>query len=275
MGTGFRVPNIAQMVPLSSTVAGYTDASGHDVIVKSVGNPMLQPERSLQKNLGFRYEPNLRWSVGADLWQLDIQDTFGILTNDQIESSPALTAQYLANNVLTQINQNLGRSVKRGLDYDIRWRQPTELGRVRASLKGVYMLKSETEDAVSGFFVSNIGKFTSPFLTTARHQWAWTTLLERPQWVGGFTVHYKTSYEENTVLTDRDGNTRDYTGRIPSHWTLDLMSRWQIQPKFSLSAHVINATNRMPALRMGFQDNALLGVDTRYANYMGRSVHLK
>lgn len=93
--------------------------------------------------------------------------------------------------------------------------------------------------------------------------------------MGGFTVHYKTGYEENTVLTDRDGNTRDYTGRIPSHWTLDLMSRWQIQPKLSLSAHVINATNRMPALRMGFQDNALLGVDTRYANYMGRSVHLK
>ncbi len=275
VGTGFRAPNIAQMVPISSTIAGYMDSFGNEISVKSGGNPMLRPEKSLQRNLGFRYEPNQRWSLGADLWQLDIRDTFGYLTIEEILNNPGLKAKFFDQQLLTQTNQNLGRSVKRGLDYDIHWRQPTDLGRVRTSLKGVYMLKSAKEDAVDRTWVSNIGTHTSPFLTTARHQWSLTSMLERPQWVGGFTLHYKTGYDLETTLYDKDNNWRNETTRVPGHWTLDLLSRWQIQPKLTLSAHLINATNRMPALRMGIQDNALLGVDTRYANYMGRNLQLK
>jgi iron complex outermembrane receptor protein len=276
LGTGFRAPTMAQMVPLSHQISSHLDTdSGEWIPVVNTGNPQLKPERSLQKTLGIRYEPDQRWSFGADLWQIDIRDTFGILTTEQIMGSPELRARYYVDGKLNSINQNLGRSVKRGLDYDVHWRQPTEFGRVRTSLKGVYMLKSVTQDAVTGEFVSRIGQSAQPKLTTARHQWALTTLLERPQWVGGVTVHYKTGYEEKTVLTDMDGNTRDYAGRIPAYWTLDLLSRWQIQSRLSLSAHLINATNRMPPLRMANYEAVLTGLDPRYANYMGRRLQLK
>lgn len=276
VGTGFRAPTLGQMVPLSTAILGHQDELTREwVPVINIGNPHLKPERSVQKTVGIRYEPDQRWSLGADLWQVDIQDTFGVLTGEQILRNPKLRAQYYVDGQLLKTNQNLGRSLNRGLDYDLNWRLPTEFGRVRTSLKGVYMLKSDKEDAVSGVWVSNIGQSRDRLQTTARHQWALTSLLERSQWVGGFTVHYKTGYVEQTVLTDMDGNTRQYSGRIPAYWTLDLLSRWQIQPKLTFSASLINATNRMPALRMGLSENELLGVDTGYANYMGRHLQLK
>jgi iron complex outermembrane receptor protein len=276
VGSGFRAPTLGQMVPLVASIDYATNPdTGSDVQVINAGNPQLKPEKSVQKSLGFRFEFGPRWSIGADIWDVNIQDTFGVLSVNQIFGNDQLKSQYLLDNVVTQNNQNLGRSIKRGIDYDVHWRQPMALGRVRTSLKGVYMLKSVTQEGASGAFVSNIGTASEPLLTTARHQWALTSLLERSQWVGGFTVHYKTGYEEQTVLTDIDGKKRDYMGRIPGHWTLDLWSRWQIQPKLSLSTHVINVTNRMPALRMAVYDNTLVGVDTRYANYMGRNLQLK
>jgi iron complex outermembrane receptor protein len=276
VGTGFRAPTLGQMVPLSTAIEAHQDQVTKEWIsILNMGNPHLKPERSIQQTLGIRYEPDSRWSLGADLWQVDIQDTFGVLTGEQILRNPKLRAQYYVDGQLHKPNQNLGRSLKRGLDYDLNWRLPTDLGRVRTSLKGVYMLKSAKQDALSGVLVSNIGSSTDPALTTARHQWTLTSLLERPQWVGGFRVNYKTGYEEQTVLTDVDGNTREYSGRIPAHWTLDLLGRWQIQPKLTLSAHLINVTNRMPALRMAIHNNAMLGVDTSYANYMGRNLQLK
>lgn len=276
VGTGFRAPTLAQMVPLSTAISDHEDQVAKEWIsVRNFGNPDLKPERSVQKTLGIRYEPDQRWSLGADLWHVDIWDTFGTLTGEQILRNPELRALYYVDGQLRKINQNLGRSLKQGLDYDLNWRLPTDFGRVRTSLKGVYMFKSEKEDVVSGVLVSNIGKSTNPMLTTARHQWALTSLLERPQWVGGFTVHYKTGYEEQTLLTNMDGNMREYTGRIPAYWTLDLLSRWQIQPKLSLSAHLFNVTNRLPALRMAKHGNELLGIDSQYANYMGRHLQLK
>ncbi len=276
VGTGFRAPTMGQTAPLTSAISDHYDSATQQYIpVINAGNPRLKPERAVQKSLGIRHEPNSRWSLGADLWQVEIQDTFGTLTGEQILRNPELRAKYYVDDHLLAINQNLGRSVKRGIDYDVQWRQPNDYGRVRTSLKGVYMLKSVTQDSVTNAFISNIGRSTVPLWTTARHQWALTSLLERPQWIGGFTVNYKTGYEEETVLTDVDGNTREYSGRIPAHWTLDLLSRWQIQPKLSLSAHLLNATNHMPALRMAMHNNVLMGVDTRYAHYMGRYLHLK
>lgn len=275
-GTGFRAPTLAQMAPLTTTILAHLDPVSGDWITRAqTGNPNLKPERSVQNTLGLRYEPNARWSYGVDLWQIDIKDTFGTLTGAQILQTPQLRAKYLVAGQIQQINKNLGRSIKRGLDYDVHWRQPTEFGRLRTNFKGVYMLKSATQDAAAGSYVSNIAQSADPKLTTARQQFSFTSMLERPEWTGGLVVHYKTGYSETTTLEATDGAKRLYTARIPSHWTLDVMSLWQIQPKLSLRAHLINATNRMPALRLANHDNVLLGVDTRYANYTGRHLQLK
>jgi outer membrane receptor protein involved in Fe transport len=55
---------------------------------------------------------------------------------------------------------------------------------------------------------------------------------------------------------------------------LDLGGRWQATKQWLLSGRIANVTDRSPALRME-ASGILLGVDTRYANYYGRTFSLK
>lgn len=276
-GTGFRAPSLAQLLPVTTQTTGISNpATGETIPIISRGNPLLQPERSVQKTLGVRYEPSQRLSLGADLWQLDIRDTFGVLTVNEILSQPQARALFLNNGTVTQVNQNLGRNIKRGLDYDVQVRQPTDMGRVRVTWRGVYMLKSSNQSNAEARFESDLAVSGGGLVTTtARHQWALSTLLERESWTGGLTVHYRSGDLEKTVPTDPDGWQVGHERKIPAFWTVDLSSRWQLQPRTFLSANLINVANRMPPLRMITANNVLLGVDTRTGNYWGRSLQLK
>ena len=277
VGTGFRAPSMGQMVPVKTTIDSTYDAAT-DAYVQAVnmGSPLLKPEKSVQMTWGLRFEPSPRLTIGADLWQLNIRDTFGLLTSEQILGNEQLMATYFVDNEIVQSNQNLGRSIRRGLDYDLQWRDPTDIGRVRVSLRGTHMFKSVTQEAETGAFTSNVGLSSNYApLITLRNQWTLSAFLERSEWTGGVSIHYRSGVHEKTTLTDRDGNLLDYSAKVPGHWTMDLQSRWQLQPKTTLSAGVVNLFNRTPPLRMALSNNALLGVDTGYANYWGRMLHIK
>jgi outer membrane receptor protein involved in Fe transport len=162
------------------------------------------------------------------------------------------------------------------LDYDIQVRQPTEWGRVRVTWRGMLMLKASTRDDETAVSVSNLGLSGGGLTsTTARHQWAMSALLERQDWTMGMTLHYRSSEQEKTVLTDIDGQQIDHARRIPAYWTVDLSSRWQIKPQTSLSLSVVNLENRLPPLRLAMYNNVILGVDTRYGNYWGRNLQIR
>jgi iron complex outermembrane receptor protein len=277
LGTGFRAPSLGQMVPLKTAIAGFSDpATGDRVNIVNQGNPLLQPERSLQKTLGMRFEPSQRLSLGADVWQVDIRDTFGVRSVGDILSEPDLRAQYLLGSELIQSNQNLGQSHKTGLDYDAQWRQPTDWGRVRVVWRGVYMLKSTSQRGAGAPPVSDLAMSGGGLpMTTARHQWALSALLERSDWTGGISLHYRSGDLETAVLTDRDGRSAELSRRIPAHWSADVTSRWQLQRQTTLSASVLNLGNRLPPLRLSAYNNVLLGVDTRYGDYWGRRLLIR
>jgi iron complex outermembrane receptor protein len=277
VGTGFRAPSMGQLVPIKTSIAAISDqVTGDTINIINQGNPQLQPEHSVQKTLGIRFEPSQRLSLGVDLWQVDIRDTFGVLNYTDILNKPELRARFFANGEIIQSNQNLGQSVKRGLDYDIQVRQPTEWGRVRVTWRGMLMLKASTRDDETAVSVSNLGLSGGGLTsTTARHQWAMSTLLERQDWTMGMTLHYRSSEQEKTVLTDIDGQQIDHARRIPAYWTVDLSSRWQIKPQTSLSLSVVNLENRLPPLRLAMYNNVILGVDTRYGNYWGRNLQIR
>jgi iron complex outermembrane receptor protein len=277
VGTGFRAPSMGQLVPIKTSIAAISDqVTGDTINIINQGNPQLQPEHSVQKTLGIRFEPSQRLSLGADLWQVDIRDTFGVLNYNDILNKPELRARFFTNGEIIQSNQNLGQSVKRGLDYDIQVRQPTEWGRVRVTWRGMLMLKASTRDDETAVSVSNLGLSGGGLTsTTARHQWAMSALLERQDWTMGMTLHYRSSEQEKTVLTDIDGQQIDHARRIPAYWTVDLSSRWQIKPQTSLSLSVVNLENRLPPLRLAMYNNVILGVDTRYGNYWGRNLQIR
>lgn len=279
VGTGFRAPSMGQLVPLKTTISGINDpVTGDNINIINQGNPQLQPEHSVQKTLGIRFEPSQRLSLGADLWQVDIRDTFSVLSYNDILNKPHLRAKFFdkERGEIIQSNQNLGQSVKRGLDYDIQVRQPTDWGRVRVTWRGMLMLKASTRDDDTAVSVSNLGRSGGGLTsTTARHQWALSALLERPDWTMGLTMHYRSGEQEKTVLTDIDGQQIDHARHIPAYWTVDLSSRWQIKPQTSLGISVVNLENRLPPLRLATFNNVLLGVDTRYGNYLGRNLQIR
>lgn len=278
-GTGFRAPSLGQLVPLKTSFSFVTDpVDGSRIQVLNQGNPRLQPEQSVQQTLGVRFEPSQRLSLGADLWQLDIRDTFGVLSIGEILRNPALSAQFFDRDrkEIIQNNQNLGQSFKRGLDFDVQVRQPTDWGRVRVTWRGTYMLASFTKDNAEAKRVSDLalsgGGLTA---TTARLQTVLSAFLERPQWTMGAAIRYRSGDLERIRLVDIDGRELDHTRRIPAHWTVDLSSRWQIKRQTSLSVSLINLENSLPPLRLALMNNVLLGVNTRHGHYWGRNLQVK
>jgi iron complex outermembrane receptor protein len=281
VGTGFRAPTLGQMTNVIANTWNTTDLrTGTPMEVRNGGNPNLKPEQSTQATLGFRWEPNARWSLGADFWQLQIRDTFGTLTEEQVLSSPELRNKYVSvvgnTTYLSLINRNLGRSEKQGIDYDVQWRQPTDLGRLRLSLRGTWNLQAQKQAFEGNSFESELGRFASNTLSmTPKHQLALSANLERSEWNVVTTLNYRSGFENTMLLTQSiGGNTSVFTSQVAGFWTLDIAGRWQASKAWTLAAGIQNLTDRNPPLLLDSYAY-FTGVDTRYANYYGRTLKLK
>jgi len=195
---------------------------------------------------------------------------------EQILSNPEFFAQYIDGDKMVRRNLNLGRSASRGIDYDLQGRQPTAWGRLFMGLKGVRMLKSARQMSAQAPFVSNLGTISDAVTAMAvRDQLTLSARLEQSDWSAGAALHYRSGNTEQLTLVDAQDQPLDHSRRVPGWWTLDLSGRWQLSRALSLSAHVINATDRLPPLRLAMPENVLLGIDTRYGNYFGRTLRLK
>lgn len=281
VGTGFRAPTLGQMTNVIASTWNTKDLrTGTPMEVRNGGNPNLKPEQSTQATLGFRWEPNARWSMGADFWQLQIRDTFGTLTEEQVLSSPELRNKYVyvAGNTtyLSLINRNLGRSEKQGIDYDVQWRQPTDLGRLRLSLRGTWNLQAQKQAFEGNSFESELGRFASNTQSmTPKHQLALSANLERSEWNVMTTLHYRSGFENTMLLTQSIGGTTSaFTSQVAGFWTLDVAGRWQASKAWTLAAGIQNLTDRNPPILLNSY-SYFTGVDTRYANYYGRTLKLK
>lgn len=278
LGTGFRAPSLGQMAKVKTHIFDYYDGATNEFIpIITEGNSDLKPERAINKSFGMRFEPNQRLTLGADVWHVNIKDTFGNLTGSQIMGSESLSKKYFIDGEIHEPNLNLGRSVKSGVDYDIQWRQPTEWGRLRLLLKGTYLLKSKQQKPITGEYVSDLGIYADDLMSsTIRSKLSMSAMMERSEWTGGVVLNHRSGAKETTVLLNRDGETLNYSGRVPSFWTLDVVSRWQINPQLTLSTYLMNATNQVPAPLMAYSANVLMGVDTgRFGSYLGRTLKLK
>ncbi len=278
VGTGFRAPTMGQMTPVRSKIWA-EQFYGSWIPVYFSGNPNLQPEKSTQTNLGFRLEPSKQWTLGMDWWHLQIKDTFSFYDGDSILNDPMLRSMYLITDGSTTYinaqNLNLGRSRTSGIDYDVQWRKPTDWGVFRWTLKGTYFIQSERQFNGSSAYLSDLGAFSNlSQAVTPRHQLIMRGVLEQGKWNTSAAINYRSGNTEDTYLGNLDGETVPFRHKVPSHWTLDLGARWSIGTKLTLGVAVNNALNKTPPLRL-LTSGILQGVDTRYANYYGRTLKLK
>lgn len=272
VGSGFRAPALGQLT------AKQTSYIGDNIYSMTVqGNPALKPEQSRQWTLGGQWEPTRQWSLGADVWNLAIQDAIGVYSLDAITSSAALQARYQdPNNPSGFIvpNMNFGESLSRGIDYFVRWRQPTDSGRWQLALRGTLMLQS-MQDWGQGM-VSNLGVYTTQSQAYApRHRLSLIPSFERNGWLYSAALHHDSGHTESVELTSlADGSPRPYTHRVAGLTTLDLAVRAQWDRHWDARVALLNVANQMPAPVLQ-SANLLLGVDSRAANYYGRRLQLK
>ena len=275
LGTGFRAPTLGQMANVAESIR-YD--SSYSAWVDTQGNPLLKPERSRQWTLGLHLQPNRQWNLGADLWNLNIHDTFGALSVTTIMSSEALKALYLsrigATNHIASPNINLGNAISRGIDYYARWRQPTDVGRLQLALQGTVMLRS-SQDSGQGM-VSNLGRYTDESGTfIAHHRLSLVPSLERDGWIYSAALRYRSGYNESGYVSSMlDGTSLAYAHRVASLTTLDVMLQGQWDKNWRLSAGLLNVTNRYPAFAIN-APNVLNGVNTQAGDYYGRRLNLK
>jgi iron complex outermembrane receptor protein len=279
LGTGFRAPTLAQMQPVS-TVLGDDSLGNMNFISINIGNPQLKPEQSTQATLGLRWDPSPHWTLGADLWQLNIRNTFGIYDAYQVMSSPTLRTMAFTSendvNYLRLTNLNIGNSERQGIDYEIQLRKPTDMGRVRLALRGTWNLQARKQSIEGSFFESELGRYASNTLSyTPRHQWSLTASLERAAWSVMTALNYRSGFTNTMTTAPFIGGSETVTQtRVPGFWSLDIGGRWQPDRSWTLMANVQNLTNQYPPL-MIVSSSYLLGVDTRYANYYGRTLKIK
>ena len=279
LGNGFRAPTLAQMQPVSTVLGGVL--SGEDFfLARNIGNSQLKPEESTHATLGMRWDPSPRWTLGADLWQLNIRNTFGNYSASQVLESPALSQAYISaengENFINLINANLGHSERQGVDYDIQWRSPTDFGRIRLALRGTWNLMARKQVSEGSVFESDLARYGSNTLSvTPRHLFTLNASLERAQWSVMTALHHRSGFANTmTTYTFIGSSDEVMETRVPGFWTLDLGGRWQPDRSWTLVANIQNVTNRNPPL-MVVKSSYFLSADTRFANYFGRTLKLK
>ena len=309
VGTGFRVPTLRQLYrPLQSfgvTADPYNCSADMAKMAASLGaacqpgklqydvftggNTKVKPEESKQATLGIRLEPNANFSVGADLWWVGIDKTFGSVEESEAFANvykyptlwttfkdPVTGGTYLAYNASTA---NLGKSFSTGIDFDITGRFDTKLGRLTSNLKATYMLREVKQLLPGDVYFSTMGQH-NPAIgeVTFRLKGTLSNTLQMGRWAHTLNFNFQSGYldtEADVYGKDAAGNYNgdDRTIRlnVPDTYTLDWQTELQFNKALKLSVGVKNLTNEKPPLSLRSNGGHMLGFDYRYYNPLGRT----
>lgn len=245
LGSGFRAPGLDQLSPhVTHSWQVWDPVRQSELRLLRRGQAQLKAEQSTHASWGFRLEPHPRWTLGADLWHLDVSQTIGYQSPTALWASGTLPSD-AQGPYLNATATNLGRSHKQGIDYDTEWRVPGDAGLFRLSLKGVLYLKSSLKNAASGPTISDLAYFSGATQTvTPRHEVVMGSSLERAQWVIISSLRYRSAYREALGWPLLAAPAEQGTRRVPSHWRLDLGAQWALSRQLSVSAWLQDATDR-------------------------------
>ncbi len=259
----------------------------------AAGNPDLQPEKSKQITLGVRYEPTSAVSLGADLWHVQIANSFGQLTEQLVFANPASFSKswttktdvgtgktYLA---FLADNQNLGDSRATGLDLDFSIKMKTGFGLLSSQLTVTHLLKEESQLEKNGKFYSAIGDFAELGTVSFRTQGRLATTLKTGDWAHTLGINFKSGYKDQTTsveVLDSSGNvtgTEDIRVKVGWYTTLDWQTVWNPSKQWSVAGGVLNLLDRDPPFvpsTAGSNRGHPFGYDDRYYDPRGRTVYL-
>jgi iron complex outermembrane receptor protein len=247
------------------------------------GNPDLKPELSKQQSVGLAYRPSRNLSITADWWAIQMHDVISIFPDGLVYANPLQYSPYFvteSNGVLAMKlpNYNMGRRKKSGIDVDVRWRVPTDMGQWNLFVQGTYNLKSEDQADPSQPFMSDLARYNSMTDTiTPRLRLRWLAGLTAPGWSLHGVLNHTSGYADQ----DRSG-VNAVTGqsvllthfRVAAFTTLDVNASIQLYPALSLRARVGNILNKQAPQAFTSTGGQVFGFNTRDHNLWGRTLSL-
>ncbi|MEK7345800.1 MAG: TonB-dependent receptor [Pseudomonadota bacterium] len=309
-GTGFRAPALAQMQELDqlyligqttylatctadmlaaaarltqSTQRATRCVSNTAIGLYGNGNPDLKPELSTQKSIGLAFRPDRNASITVDWWSIQMRDVIATFPDAWVVADPLRYPQYWVrqgNGVMGMKlpNFNIGRRQKSGIDFDVRWRAPTDMGQWNLSVQGTYNLKSEDQTDPSQPAVSDLARYSS--LTdsiTPRLRMRWMAGLTTPGWSLHGVLNHTSAYadQDSIGVNVATGQSVQLTGfKVPAFTTLDVNASVQLHPALSLRASIGNILNQQAPQSFAATAIQVFGFNTRDHNLWGRTLRV-
>jgi iron complex outermembrane receptor protein len=314
IGTGFHAPTVPQvnaslrdygvtsdkytctpaLLAMAKSLGAECQPGNKQYDQMAAGNPDLTPEKSKQATLGVRWEPNTSLSLGADLWHVQIADSFGQLTEQLVFADPANFAKswtkkldiatgktYLA---FLADNKNLGNYYSTGLDLDFSSRTKVAMGLWTTQLTLTHMLREDQQLVKDGPYYSAIGNFAEIGSVTFRDKGRLSTTLKSGDWSNTLAANFQSGYTDQTTtvdVLDKAGNVtgqEDIRMEIGTYITLDWQTVWApVGKPWSVTVGVQNLMDTPPPLSVstgGLNRGQQFGYDDRYYDSRGRTVYL-
>lgn len=312
VGTGFKAPTVPQAnatrqlfgvtggsYSCDATLAAIAAELGSVCLpgeqafnVYAEGNQAIEPERSRQWSLGLRFEPNERWSVGADLWSVHIRNAVGQISETEIFGDPEryrdlfttyqnpVTSQTLLAVLLR--NDNLGEETKRGIDIDLRGHIGTPLGRLSTQLALTRLLEDRYQFERGGASFSSLGRYGPNGEVSFKWQGRVSAALESGSFAHLLVMNFKSGYsdvrytaEEFALFDPVTFEPFAYQGKVRRHYTFDWQTRWRATPSLMLTGGVLNLLDREPPRSLKiFGGGQMIGYDDRYYDPRGRTFYV-
>jgi iron complex outermembrane receptor protein len=312
VGNGFHAPTVPQV---NALVQGYgvtsekykcsaelqSLATANNAICQSGnrqydkiagGNAKLKAEKSKQATFGLRFEPMAALSLGADLWHVQIRDTFGQLTEDVVFAEPLKYSDSWGSKVdvgtgknylaFLADNKNLGNAYYTGVDLDITGRLKTGIGQLTSQLNVTHMLRERSQLVKDGKYYSAVGNFAELGTVTFRTQGRLVTTLKTGNWTNTLGLNFKSGYKDQKTpveVLDASGavtGTESIRMEVGYFSTWDWQTLWTPSKSWSLSAGALNLFDRTPPFvpsTSGGNRGQQFGYDDRYYDSRGRTLY--
>ena len=283
-GRGFKAPSLPEISPSAAyffTVITEPTTGLQSQIAGSINaNPNLEPEKSRSYTFGVVFEPTQNFSASIDYYNIRrsnqvVFEDFQALA-DNPNSPPEKVFRDPVTGAVLSINGqyiNLGQVTTDGFDFDVRYRLNTIYGQFGTRLNATYV--DDFRISLDGFGGTGSAQLTGSnlsanYLNSAvipRWKGQLTQDWERGPWVLTATVNYTHHYQRvfgaatlygfvpgagGTSTAGTIPQTGFLSRKAESITTLDLYGRYNITPKFAVTAAVLNVTDELPPYDPGF-----------------------
>lgn len=309
-GTGFKAPSMLDIaqprVPAGVTGGSYDCpfaandpkaawclSTRSQYTVFNQGSPTLKPETSEQFAYGFVYAPSKDFSLALDYWRIGMENLVTGLTEAQIFAEAARYYDRFLPNVnkatgrtelaILRSSVNVGKSITRGIDWDVMVGHDLSFGRWSTTFAGTYLLQKEyTRPGTTNDWISSLGRFGANQAVDFRTIAKWSHNLQHGDFNHSVILSYRSGYEDRAItaasrevrLGGTSGAGQAIQLAIPSYTTVNYQTSYKGIENTVLTIGVNNLTDVAPPLSLRGGQGHQTGYDHRYTDAFGRTFYV-